>query len=75
MLDGLTFFEGLLEDDSLQPILLILEKDYDDAINTIGELDERVFCSDDDSVLGTGSLSGGAINISSRKVYLVMIQI
>ncbi|KAI0511454.1 hypothetical protein KFK09_012084 [Dendrobium nobile] len=65
--DGLTFFEGLLEDDSLQSILHILEKDYDDAINTIGELDERVFCSDDDSVLGTGSLSGGAINISSRK--------
>ncbi|XP_020587737.1 retinoblastoma-related protein isoform X2 [Phalaenopsis equestris] len=71
--DGLICFEGLLEDDSLQSILLILEKDYDEAINTIGELDERVFCSDDDSVLGTGSLSGGAINISSRKSKLDMI--
>lgn len=66
-IDGLTIFDGLMEENSLQSSLLALEKDYDDAINTTGELDERVFVSDDDSVLGSGSLSGGAINIASRK--------
>ncbi|KAK8952924.1 Retinoblastoma-related protein [Platanthera guangdongensis] len=66
-IDGLTIFEGLMEENSLQSSLLTLEKDYDDVINTTGELDERVFVSDDDSVLGSGSLSGGAINIASRK--------
>ena len=64
MADGLTYFEDLLEENSLRASLLILEKDYDDAINIKGEIDERMFVNDADSLLGTGSLSGGAINIS-----------
>lgn len=66
--NGLTYFEDLLEDSSLSSSLGILEKDYDDAIRREGELDERVFVNDEDSILVSGSLSGGAVNISGVKV-------
>jgi retinoblastoma-like protein 1 len=66
--DGLTYFEDLLEDSSLSSSLGILEKDYDGAIRSKGELDERVFINGEDSILGSGSLSGGAVNISGVKV-------
>ena len=46
----------------------ILEKDYGDAIRSKGELDERVFINDEDSILGSESLSGGAPNITGVKV-------
>ncbi|KAG7974483.1 hypothetical protein I3843_06G051200 [Carya illinoinensis] len=65
--DGLTYFEDLLEDSSLTSSLGMLEKDYDDAISRKGELDERVFINDEDSILVSGSLSGGAVNISGVK--------
>ncbi|KAF8390765.1 hypothetical protein HHK36_025292 [Tetracentron sinense] len=65
--DGLTYFEDLMESSSLSSSLSILEKDYDDAIHNKGELDERVFVNEEDSLLGTGSLSGGAMNISNAK--------
>ncbi|GMY22800.1 retinoblastoma-related protein isoform X2 [Fagus crenata] len=65
--DGLTYFEDLLEDSSLSSSLGILEKDYDGAIRSKGELDERVFINGEDSILGSGSLSGGAVNISGVK--------
>ncbi|OVA17341.1 Retinoblastoma-associated protein [Macleaya cordata] len=66
--DGLTYFEDLMEDSSsLSTSLIILEKDYDDAVHNKGELDERVFVNDEDSLLGSGSLSGGAINICGSK--------
>ncbi|WOL03887.1 retinoblastoma-related protein [Canna indica] len=64
--DGLTYFDDLLEEKSLQTCILILEKDYDDAILK-GELDERMLVNDDDSLLGSGSLSGGAINMCGAK--------
>jgi retinoblastoma-like protein 1 len=64
----LTYFEDLLEDSSLSSSLDILEKDYGDAIRSKGELDERVFINDEDSILGSESLSGGAVNISGVKV-------
>lgn len=66
--DGLVYFEDLLEESVLQSSLRILEKDYEDAIHIRGELDERMFIDENDSILGTGSLSGGAINMCSRKV-------
>lgn len=66
--DGLTYFEDLLEDSSLSSSLGILEKDYDGAIRSKAELDERVFINDEDSLLGSGSLSGGSVNISGVKV-------
>lgn len=46
----------------------ILEKDYNAAICNKGELDERVFINGEDSLLGSGSLSGGAISMSGAKV-------
>ena len=68
MADGLTYFDALLDEKSLESNLLTLEKDYDDAIYTKGELDERVFVNDEDSSLGNGSFSVGSSNINSTKV-------
>nr|XP_043606150.1 retinoblastoma-related protein isoform X2 [Erigeron canadensis] len=65
--DGLTYFEGLLEESSLSSSLSILEKDYNDAIFQDGELDEKLFINDDESLLGSSSLSGGAVNMSGTK--------
>ncbi|KAJ7982383.1 Retinoblastoma-related protein [Quillaja saponaria] len=65
--DGLIYFEDLMEESSLSSSLNILEKDYDDAIRNNVELDERVFINDEESLLGSGSLSGGAMNIIGVK--------
>nr|O82677.1 RecName: Full=Retinoblastoma-related protein [Oxybasis rubra]CAA09736.1 retinoblastoma-related protein [Oxybasis rubra] len=65
--DDLTYFEDLLEDSSLPNCISMLEKDYDAAIWNKGDIDERVFVNVDDSLLGSGSLSGGAINISGLR--------
>ncbi|GJS84763.1 retinoblastoma-related protein [Tanacetum coccineum] len=51
----------------LSSIWIILEKDYNDAILLEGELDEKLFINDDDSLLGSSSLSGGAMNITGTK--------
>lgn len=64
----MTYFEGLLDEPSLSSSLDILEKDHDDAIRNKGELDERVFINEEDSLLGSGSLSGGSLNLSGVKV-------
>jgi retinoblastoma-like protein 1 len=56
-------YEGLLEDSSLSSSLGILEKDYDGAICSKGELDGRVFINGEDSILDSGSLSGGAVKV------------
>ncbi|KAG7031913.1 Retinoblastoma-related protein [Cucurbita argyrosperma subsp. argyrosperma] len=65
--EGLICFEGLMEELSLSSSLEILEKDYEDAIHNKGELDERVFVNDEDSLLGSGSLSAGAVTMSGFK--------
>ncbi|KAG7945911.1 hypothetical protein I3843_14G011500 [Carya illinoinensis] len=65
--DGLTYFEDLLEDSSLSSSLGNLERNYDDAIRSKGELDERVFINDEDIKLVSGSLSGGDVNMSGVK--------
>ncbi|KAF3434261.1 hypothetical protein FNV43_RR25364 [Rhamnella rubrinervis] len=64
--DGLAYFDDLM-DESFSFSLDILEKDYDDAIRNKGELDERVFLNQEDSLLGSGSSSGGSMNISGVK--------
>ncbi|KAJ1269396.1 hypothetical protein BS78_07G208400 [Paspalum vaginatum] len=70
---GLTVFKDLLDGNSLKSNLLILEKEYENAINMKGELDERMFANDEDSLLGSGSLSGGAINLpGTKRKYDVM---
>lgn len=58
-----------MEESSLSSSLEILEKDYEDAIRNKGELDERVFVNDEDSLLGSGSLSAGAVTMSGIKVF------
>lgn len=66
--DGLTYFEDLLEESSLSSSISILEKDYNDVIQNKGELDERIFVNEEDSLLGSGSLSGGSVNMNGVKV-------
>ncbi|KAK2973821.1 hypothetical protein RJ640_011749, partial [Escallonia rubra] len=65
--DGLIYFEDLVDESSLSSSIAILEKDYDDAIRNKGGLDERVFINEEDSLLGSSSLSGGAIDLSGTK--------
>ncbi|KAI7997452.1 Retinoblastoma-related protein [Camellia lanceoleosa] len=62
--DGLIYFKALLEDTSLSSSLNILENDYADATRNKSELDERVFVNEEDSLPSSGSLSGGAMNIT-----------
>jgi len=69
----LTYFEDLLEESSLSSSLNVLEKDYDAAICQEGELDEKMFVDDDESLLGSSSLSGGAINTIGTKVPISCI--
>ncbi|XP_059657881.1 retinoblastoma-related protein-like [Cornus florida] len=63
----LIYFEDLMKEPSLSSSLDILEKDYADVIRNKGDLDERLFIIEEDSLLGSGSLSGGAMNISGAK--------
>ncbi|XP_076892687.1 retinoblastoma-related protein-like [Bidens hawaiensis] len=65
--DGLTYFEDLLEESSLSSGLKVLEEDYNKAICQEGEIDEKLFINDEESLLGSSSLSGGAINMSGNK--------
>ncbi|XP_057439591.1 retinoblastoma-related protein-like [Lotus japonicus] len=65
--DSLTYFKDLMEESSLPSSLNILEKDYDDMIRNKGELDERLFINEDDSLLASGSLSGGSVSASGLK--------
>ncbi|KAJ0263884.1 Retinoblastoma-related protein 1 [Hirschfeldia incana] len=64
---GLTYFEDLLDETSISTSLITLEKDYDDAVCNKGELDERLFINEEESLLGSGSLSAGAVNITGVK--------
>nr|QYW07156.1 retinoblastoma-related protein 1 [Dimocarpus longan] len=65
--DGLIYFENLMDESSLSTSLNILEKDYHDATHNKVELDERIFVNEDDSILGSGSSSGGVVNITGVK--------
>ncbi|KAK6160506.1 hypothetical protein DH2020_003887 [Rehmannia glutinosa] len=64
--DGLIYFEDLMDESSLPSSIILLEKDYDAATQNNGELDERIFINENDSLLGSGSLSGGAVNINGN---------
>ncbi|XP_031388847.1 retinoblastoma-related protein isoform X2 [Punica granatum] len=65
--EGMIYFEGLMEESSISSSLNTLEKDYEDTIRNKDELDARVFANEEDSLLGSGSLSGGAIDIPCAK--------
>ncbi|WOL12603.1 retinoblastoma-related protein-like [Canna indica] len=64
-MDGLTFFEDLVEEKSLHSSLAILEKDYDDELGIKGDLDERIFINTEDSLLDAESLSGDTTSFCS----------
>lgn len=68
--DGLIYFGDLMEEVSLLSILSTLEKNYKDATRNKSEFDETIFLYDEDRLLGSGSLSGGAINLAGAKVCL-----
>jgi retinoblastoma-like protein 1 len=59
-----------MEDESWKLSLELLEKEYDLGVKSKGEIDERLFLNEENSLLGSGSLSGGAINFSGSKVSL-----
>jgi retinoblastoma-like protein 1 len=74
--DGLTYFKDLMEESSLLSSLNILEKDYDHMTRNKGELDERLFINEDDSLLASGSLgsfTGGSVSTGGGKVCLMEI--
>ncbi|XP_020106926.1 retinoblastoma-related protein-like isoform X2 [Ananas comosus] len=56
--DGLIYFKDLLDERSLQSSILILGRHYENAINTQGELDERMFVNDEENLLDSESTSG-----------------
>ncbi|CAI0421561.1 unnamed protein product [Linum tenue] len=60
--EGLIYYEGLMEESSLKTSLNALEKDYGEALYQNGDLDERIFINEDDSLLGSGCVSGGTNN-------------
>ncbi|CAN6464487.1 unnamed protein product [Victoria cruziana] len=65
--DGFTYFQDLMDDHLLSTSMKVLEKDYEKAIRDTGELDERVFVDEEESIFGTGSLSGGAVSMPGSK--------
>lgn len=57
-----------MEESSLLSNLNVLENDYDHMTRNNGELDERLFINEDDSLLASGSLSGGSVSAGGVKV-------
>lgn len=64
--DGLAYMDGLMDNRSIGSNLRVLEKDYEDAYQSRGGLDERMFINGDDSLLGTSS--GSSPRFSGSKV-------
>lgn len=69
--DGLTYYKDLMEESSLPSSLNMLENDYDHMTRNKGDLDERLFINEDDSLLASGSLTGGSISAGGVKVFLM----
>ncbi|KAL0421649.1 UNVERIFIED_CONTAM: Retinoblastoma-related protein [Sesamum latifolium] len=65
--DGLIYFQDLMDESSLASSVLLLEKDYDAATKNKSDLDERIFINENDSLLGSGSLSGGAVSMNGNE--------
>lgn len=59
-----------MEESSLPSSLSVLENDYDHMTRNNGELDERLFINEDDSLLASGSLSRGSVSAGGVKVCL-----
>eukprot|EP01018_Ginkgo_biloba_P003541 Gb_26070 [translate_table: standard] len=63
--DGFTYFEGLMNEDTLASSIRILEKDHGKAIFETGELDEQILVNDDQ--FGLGNVERGIITKSGLK--------
>lgn len=55
-----------MDESSLSSSIKLLEKDYDAAILDMDGLDERIFINENDSLLGSETLPGSAVNISGN---------
>lgn len=66
-LGGLAYLEGLMDNRSIASNLRVLEKDYEDAYQSRGGLDERMFINGDDSLLGMSSCESPRFTGSKRK--------
>lgn len=64
--DGLVYFEDLMDESCFATSITLLEKDYAEAFHDNGDLDERIFINEDESLLVSGSLSGGAISMNGN---------
>ena len=62
-----SYFDGLMEESSVASSIEILEKDYEDAINDRGEVDERMFINEEDSLFVTDCNSGDSGTVSGVK--------
>lgn len=66
--DGLVHFDDLMDESYLSTAIDLLDKDYDAVTHDNRELDEKIFINEKDSLLASGSLSGGAVHINGNGV-------
>ncbi|CAM6129031.1 unnamed protein product [Calypogeia fissa] len=67
--EGLQYFEGLMDERSITPNLRIVEKDYEEAYHSRGEVDERVFINGDENVIGPLSSDGTPTSSGVKRKY------
>ena len=60
-----------MEETSLVSSIRILESNYTDAVHDRGELDERMFVNDEDSLFGSVRASVDSTNILGTKVCFI----
>ncbi|CAM6090760.1 unnamed protein product [Calypogeia fissa] len=67
--EGLQYFEGLMDERSITPNLRIVEKEYEEAYHSRGEVDERVFINGDENVIGPLSSDGTPTSSGVKRKY------
>ncbi|BBN20404.1 protein MpRBR [Marchantia polymorpha subsp. ruderalis] len=67
--EGLAYFEGLMDERSVSSNLRIVEKDYEEAYHSRGELDERMFINGEENYLGTLSSGTPSTSSGSKRKY------
>ncbi|KAL2610328.1 hypothetical protein R1flu_028901 [Riccia fluitans] len=67
--DGLAYFEGLMDERSISANLRILERDYDEAYQSRGELDERMFINGDENYMGALTAGTPSTSSGSKRKY------
>ncbi|KAL3695441.1 hypothetical protein R1sor_009517 [Riccia sorocarpa] len=67
--DGLAYFEGLMDERSISANLRIVERDYDVAYQSRGELDERMFINGDENYMGALTAGTPSTSSGSKRKY------